>query len=240
MSEVSFLSSNQILSALPNSVYQRLKPHLELISLIPGQVLHKSGETIKEVYFPHQALISLVLIMSDKSTTEIGLVGNEGMVGLTAILGGDSTTSLSMVQIAGTAMKLPSNILNEEFHRGEELQQLLLLYTQAQLSQISHIAACQSQHIIEQRFARWLLLVRDCTGRDSLPLTQKLIALMLGVRRASITEAAISLQQAGIINYSRGQILIVNPKKLEQIACECYGNIKSEYTRLLGSIKDLK
>lgn len=234
MLEASYNLSNKLLSALPHPVLERLRPYLEEVSLTQGQILHKSSELITEVYFAERASISLVLILSDKSTTEIGLVGNEGMVGLSAILGGECTTSHSIVQIAGTALKLPSQILQEEFLRGEELQKLLLLYTQAQLSQITQIAACQSHHIIEQRLARWLLLVRDYSHRDTLPLTQKLISMMLGVRRASVTEAAISLQQAGTITYSRGQITITNPQKLESLACECYGKIQAEYARLLS------
>ena len=233
MSEALNNSTNQLLSALPDSVYQRLAVHLEEVSLVQGQTLHQSGESILDVYFPNHASISLVLVLSNKSTVEIGVVGNEGMVGLPAILGGKQTTSHSIVQIAGQAMKLSSEILQEEFSRGEELQKLLLRYTQTQLNQTAQIAACQSHHIIEQRLARWLLLVRDCTNKETLPLTQKLISMMLGVRRASVTEAAISLQQAGIITYRRGQIVIVNPQLLEKVACECYRKIKEEYEHLM-------
>lgn len=235
MSEASATASNKLLSALSDSVDRRLSPYFEEVSLTRQQILYQSGEPIEYAYFPHQASVSLVLIMSDKVATEIGLVGNEGMVGLSVILGGKSTSSHSIVQIPGTATKIATPILQKEFKRGEELQQLLLLYTQARLSQISQIAACQSHHLIEQRLARWLLLVRDCTGKDQLPLTQKHISQMLGVRRASVTEAAISLQQAEVITYRRGQIVITNPQKLESLACECYSNIKNEYTRLLYS-----
>lgn len=234
MSEASYNLSNKLLSALPNNVLERLRPHFEEVSLIQGQILHNSSKPITEVYFPNQASISLVLILSDKSTTEIGVVGNEGMVGLPAILGGKCTTNDSIVQISGTAVKISSQILQEEFNRGEELQKLLLLYTQAQFTQIAQIAACQSHHVIEQRLARWLLLVRDCVNKNTLPLTQKSISMMLGVRRASVTEAAISLQQANIITYSRGQIIITNPQNLEAFACECYSKIKQEYHRLLN------
>ena len=233
MTEVSSFSQNKLLSTLPDSVYQRLSPYFEEVSLTQQQILHQSGETIQHVYFPHQASVSLVLVTSDKTTTEIGLVGNEGMVGLPVILGGESTTTHYIVQIPGKATKLATSILQEEFKRGEELQQLLLLYTQAQLSQIAQNAACQSHHLIEQRFARWLLSVRDCTGKDRLPLTQKLISMMLGVRRASVTEAAISLQQAEVITYSRGQIVIIDSQRLESLACECYNKIQDEYARLL-------
>ena len=225
---------NNLLSALPNSVFQRLSPYLEEVSLVQGQVLYQPGEIIKTVFFPHQASISLILSLSDQSTTEVAVIGNEGIVGLSAVLSGKSTNTHSIVQISGKATKLDSKILIDEFDRGEELQKLLLLYTQAQLNQIAQIAACQSHHVIEQRLARWLLLVRYCTKQDTLPLTQKLISTMLGVRRASITEAAISLQQSEIITYSRGQIAIVNPQKLEAVACECYSKIVKEYDRLLG------
>lgn len=234
MLEASYNLSNKLLSALPYPVLERLRPYLEEVSLTQGQILHKSSELITEVYFPNSGSISLVLILSDKSTTEIGLLGNEGIIGLSVILGGKYAPSHSIVQIAGTALKLPSQILQEEFLRGEELQKLLLIYTQAQLSQIAQIAACQSHHVIEQRLARWLLLVRYFSNRDTLALTQKSISMMLGVRRASITEAAISLQQAGVITYSRGQIAITNPQKLESLACECYGKIQKEYARLLS------
>lgn len=232
MSEASAIS-NKLLSALSDSVYQRLSPYFEEVSLTRQQILYQSGELIEYAYFPHEAFVSLVMIMSDRMTTEIGSIGNEGIVGLPIILGGESSISHSIVQIPGRATKIATSILQEEFKRGEELHQLLLLYTQAQLSQISLIAACQTHHLIEQRLARWLLLVRDFTGKNKLPLTQKLISTMLGVRRASVTEAAISLQQAKVITYSRGRIVITNPQKLESLACECYSKIKNEYARLL-------
>ena len=234
MPEASSPVTNQLLSALSDSVYQRLTPYLEEVFLTQGQFLHRSGKTITEVYFPHRASVSLVVILANKSTTEIAMVGNEGIIGLSVILGGQSTTTNSVVQIAGSATKLSSQILLEEFHRGEEFQKLLLLYTQAQITQIARISACQSHHVIEQRLARWLLSARDATGNRLLPVTQKLISTMLGVRRASITEAAIALQEAGTITYSRGQIEIVDAQKLQAVACECYSNIKQENLRLLS------
>ena len=231
--EASNILYNKLLSALPSSVLQRLSPYLEEVSLVQGQVIYQPGEIIQSVFFPHQASISLLLTLSDQSTTEVGVVGNEGMVGLSAILSGKNTASYSVVLISGRATKLNCEVLIDEFNKGEELQKLLLLYTQAQLNQIAQITACQSHHVIEQRLARWLLLVRYCTNKDTLPLTQKLISMMLGVRRASITEAAISLQQSEIITYSRGQIVIVNPQKLEAVACECYSKIIQNYNYLL-------
>lgn len=233
MSNAAFVPSNQLLSSLFVSTHQRLSPYLENISLTLGQVVHEPGESITDVYFPQSTIIALVLMMSNSSTIEIASVGSEGMVGLTAILGGDYTTTHSIVQIAGTAIKIPIEVLIEEFQRGEELQKFLLLYTQAQFSHISQISACKSRHNIQQQFARWLLLVHDCLQQDTLPLTHKMIATMLGVRRASITEIAISFQKQGIIQYSRGKIIILDRSKLESIACECYSNIKSEYKRLL-------
>ncbi len=228
-----FALNNQLLASLFASTYQHLLPDLEKISLNRGQVVHESSETITEVYFPQDAIFSLVLVLSNQSTTEIASVGNEGMVGLTAIWGGNSTTTRTIVQIPGTAWKLPAEVIKVEFQRGKELQKLLLLYTQAQFSQVSQIAACRSHHSIEKRFARWLLLVHDSLQEDTLPLTQKFIALMLGVRRASVTEIAISFQKQGMIRYSRGNIIIINRPSLEDMACECYGTIKSEYKRLL-------
>ncbi|MGB3692460.1 MAG: Crp/Fnr family transcriptional regulator [Spirulinaceae cyanobacterium] len=226
---------NQILAALPEVEYQRLVPHLEFVLLPLGKVILEPNEPVKEVYFPQRAMISLVSIMMDGSTTEIGLIGNEGMIGLSAILGGTGTTSRSIVQIAGTAMKLPAHIVQQEFSRGEKLQKLLLLYTQALLTQVSQSAACNRQHTIEERLARWLLSVYDCVLQDELPLTQEFIANMLGIRRSGVTVAAGTLQQAGMISYRRGKIKIINHEDLEATACECYRLVQSEFIRLLGS-----
>lgn len=235
MSENFSLSTNQLLSALPLEEYQRLLPHLEPISLTLGKVLYEPGKPITEVYFPNEAMLSLVSRMTDGSTTEVGLVGNEGMIGLPVILGGNHSVSQVIVQVQGTATKLNAELLKKEFLRGGKLQKLLLLYTQARLSQISLIAACKSHHTVEQRLARWLLTVNDCIMKDELPLTQKFISQMLGVRRASVTEAALVLQKLKIISYNRGHIKILKRKKLEKTACECYASIKQEFTRLLGT-----
>lgn len=226
---------NQILKALPNSQYQRIASHLKQVNLSSGEILLEPGEEVREIYFPQTAMISLVSIMMDGSTTEIGLIGNEGMVGLPAILGGKSTTSRSIVQIAGVALKVPAEIILREFHRGEKLQQLVLLYTQALLTQVSQSAACNRQHKIEERLARWLLSVQDCVLQDELPLTQEFIANMLGTRRSGVTVAAGILQQSGIIRYSRGRITILNREDLEARSCECYRLVQNEFVRLLGS-----
>lgn len=227
-------SANQLLMALPPGEYKHLIPYLEPVSLVLGQIIYEPGQSIKEVYFPSGAMISLVSIMKDGSTTEIGLVGSEGMIGLPVFLGGGIITNRAIVQVEGNAIKIDASVLKSEFDRGEQLQKKLLLYTQARLTQISQVAACKSHHLIEERLARWLLSVNDCVNKPELPLTQKFISEMLGVRRASVTEAAIALQKAGFISYSRGQITILNRKELEQAACECYGLIQKEFKRLLG------
>ncbi|MBF2015950.1 MAG: Crp/Fnr family transcriptional regulator [Rivularia sp. T60_A2020_040] len=230
------MSINKLLMALPPGEYQRLIPYLKPVNLVLGQVIYEPYQQIKEVYFPLRAMISLVSIMRNGSTTEIGLVGNEGMVGIPVFLGGNVTTNRAIVQIEGNAMKMDADVLQREFARGEKLQKNLLLYTQARLTQVSQIAACKSHHLIEERFARWLLSVHDCVNHEELPLTQKFISEMLGVRRASVTEAAISLQKAELIKYSRGIITILKREELEQAACECYSLIKNEFTRLLNDI----
>lgn len=232
-----FLASpiNQLLAALPSAEYQRIAPHLETVSLKLGKVLHEPYEAIKDVYFPNRAMISVVSIMEEGATTEIGIVGNEGMIGLPVILGGETSPSQMMVQIQGDAMKLSAALLKQEFQRGEVLQKRLLLYTQAFLTQVSQSAACNRQHKIEKRLARWLLSVQDCVQADEIPLTQEFIANMLGTRRAGVTEAAKILQQAGTIKYNRGKITILNQEILEKTSCECHRLVKSEFLRLLGS-----
>lgn len=226
--------SNQLLAALPNFEYQRLLPHLEIVQLSVGEILYQSYETIEYVYFPHQGMISLVAIMENGTTTEVGIVGKEGVTGISTILGSDSSIHCAMVQIAGNASRIEVDLLRQEFNRGGKLQKLLLLYTQARLTQITQNAACYSQHLIEQRLARWLLTVHDCIQQDSFSLTQELIATMLGVRRSGITKAANLLQQAEIIRYSRGNITVLNRAALETVSCECYWIIKQEFYRLFS------
>jgi CRP-like cAMP-binding protein len=226
---------NQILAALPPVEYQRIATHLKPVDLVSGEILLEPNEPIEKIYFPQRAMISLVSIMMDGSTTEIGLIGNEGMIGLSAILGGNSTISRTIVQVSGTALEVSAEVIRQEFQRGEKLHGLLLLYTQALLTQVSQSAACNRQHNIEARLARWLLSVQDCILKDELPLTQEFIANMLGTRRSGVTVAAGMLQQAGIIRYSRGKITILDQQALEETACECYHLIQNEFLRLLGS-----
>jgi CRP-like cAMP-binding protein len=235
MSEIFKPTINQILAALPPNQYDRIAPHLKQVELKSGHILLEPDEQVDTIYFPQTAMISLVSIMIDGSTTEIGLVGNEGMIGLSAILGGKSTTSRSIAQISGVALKIPAEIMVEEFYRGEKFQQLILLYTQALLTQVSQSAACNRQHKIEERLSRWLLSVQDCVLQSEIPLTQEFIANMLGTRRSGVTVAAGILQQAGIISYTRGNITILNQQGLEDTACECYRLVQNEFIRLLGS-----
>ncbi|WP_017319285.1 Crp/Fnr family transcriptional regulator [Mastigocladopsis repens] len=225
---------NRLLGALPASEYQRLVPHLELVTLPLHQVLYEPNEPITHVYFPHQAVISLITTMEDGSTIEVGLVGSEGMVGLPVILGGNITNNQAFVQIPDAGMRMDANIFKTEFHRGGELQRLLLRYCQALLTQVSQSAACNRFHTIEERLARWMLLVQDCVDLEEFPLTQQFIAEMLGTRRSGVTVAAGTLQQAGMLRYTRGKITIVNREALEATACECYRVISDEFSRLLS------
>lgn len=224
---------NSLLTALPEAEYQHLAPHLRPVCLTLGQVLYEPGEPIATVYFPNQSMISLVQIMEDGSTIEAGIVGNDGMTGYSVYLGGQSATSRAIVQIAGSAMALDAVILRAAFERGGKLQKLLLRYTQALLAQVSQTAACNRFHPIEERLARWLLQSQDVARSSTLQLTQDFLSSMLGTRRASITVAARTLQQAGLIYYNRGHIDILNRGALETAACECYRLVRAEYDRLL-------
>lgn len=226
---------NQLLAALPNQEYQRLIPNLELVMLSNRQVLYNIGEKIEYVYFPHQALVSFLSLLEDGSTTEVGVIGKDGMAGLPVCWGGNSTNIQAIVQIPGYSMRMKAEQLKIEFDRGGALQRLLLLYTQALFSQVAQTAACNRHHTVEQRLARWLLTAQEHIEADELILTQEFISQMLGTRRSGITVAARNLQQAGIIRYSRGKITVLDREKLKSAACECYGAIKNEFSRLLGA-----
>jgi len=225
---------NKILAALPTAEYQRLVPHLEQVTLPIRQVLYEASEPITHVYFPNQGIVSLICNQEDGSTIEAGLVSNDGMVGLPVIWGGNSTTTTALTQVAGDGMKMKAELLKAEFKRGGELQSLLLRYTQALFTQVTQTAACNRLHTIEERLARWLLLVSDHMPSNSFGLTQEFLGDMLGCRRAGVTVAAGTLSRAGIISYKRGNITILNKSDLEDTSCECYFVIKNEYERLLG------
>ncbi|MFN6562464.1 MAG: Crp/Fnr family transcriptional regulator [Nostoc sp. ChiSLP01] len=226
---------NKILALLSATEYQRLIPHLEPVHLEFKQVLYEAGEPITHVYFLNHAVASLVCNQEDGSTVEAGMVSNDGMVGLPVIWGGRSTTTSAFIQVPDSGMRMRADVLIAEFNRGGELQNLLLRYTQALFTQVTQTAACNRLHSIEERLARWLLLISDRVQSDTFPLTQEFLGQMLGCRRSGVTVAASTLSRAGIITYKRGNINILNRDDLEDTSCECYSIIKNEYVRLLGT-----
>jgi len=226
---------NSLLAVLPGEIYDKLTPHLEQVWLERGKILHHPGETINELYFPINSLISITVTMSDGSTAEAGMVGNREVCGINAIMGGRETTQTEyIVQIAGSAIKVPARPLLEEFDRTKKLRDVLLSSTQALIAQISQTTACNSLHILEQRLARWLLEAQDRIDSDDLKLTQEFISHMLGVRRAGVTQAAQKLQDRNLIHYNRGHVKILDQQGLEATSCECFMTLREEYDRLLG------
>jgi CRP-like cAMP-binding protein len=222
---------NQILAALPAEEYDRLVPHLKLTELSLGHVLYETDDPIDYVYFPSTSVVSLVTHMKDGASIEVGIVGKEGMVGITVIMGDPRAPNQAIVQIADGAMRMKARILQEEFKRPGELQRLLLRYTRATLRQACQTAACNRSHHIGRRLARWLLACQDRVGDNELKLTQEFIAEMLGTRRQGVTEAANLLREAKLLRYVRGHITILDRKGLEKFACECYEVIKTEFDR---------
>ncbi|WP_414552643.1 Crp/Fnr family transcriptional regulator [Anabaena sp. CCY 0017] len=225
---------NHLLAALPDDEYERIIPHLEPLELTFEKVLIEPEEPITDVYFPHKAVVSLITTMENGSSVEVGIVSNEGMVGIPIILGGNQSTTKAIVQVPDGGLRMKADILKSEFDRGGVLQNLLLRYFQTLYTQVSQGAACNRLHSLEQRLARWLLTVSDRMESDDFPLTQEFIAQMLGVRRSGVTVAAKALSQDGIIHYSRGNISIQDRKALEATSCECYQVMKDEFDRLLG------
>lgn len=225
---------NRLLAALPETDLARLLPRLELVSLTLGQVIYESGGQMSHLYFPTDSIISLLYLMENGTTAEIGVTGLEGVVGIALFMGGDTTPNRAVVQSAGKAFKIEAVALRAEFARGGALQQLLLRYTQALITQISQTAVCNRLHSIEQQLCRWLLLSYDRLRSERLVMTHNLIANMLGVRREGISIAAKQLQDQGIITYVRGTITLLDRPKLEATVCECYLVVKNEYDRLLG------
>lgn len=224
-----------MLAALPAEEYQRLLPHLEPVSLPLRQILHIPGEPIEYVYFPHQALISLVTILEDGSTIENCLVGKEGMLGVQSCLGDDTMPYQAIVQIADGGVRMLVAVFRAEFNRKETLHDLVLCYLRVLFIQFAQGTACNSTHTVEERLARWLLTVGDRLKSNELLLTQESIAQMLGTRRAGVTVAAGIFQQAGMIRYRRGHITILNRESLEATTCECYQVIKTALNRLLDT-----
>jgi CRP-like cAMP-binding protein len=226
-------SPNKLLAALPPDIYGRLQLNLELVPLKLGASVYEAGGKQAYVYFPTDSIVSLLYVMKDGASAEIAVVGNEGLVGISLFMGGETTPSRAVVQSAGHAYRLRSKMLKQEFEFGGPLQHLLLRYTQALITQMAQTAVCNRHHSIEQQLCRWLLLSADRLPSNELTMTQELIANMLGVRREGVTEAAGKLQETGLIHYSRGRITILDRPKLEKRVCECYMVVKKEFDRLL-------
>ncbi len=226
---------NKLLAALPASDYERLVPHLKLVTLPVPQILYKAAEPITQVYFPDKSMVSIVTTMEDGSTAEVGIVSNEGMVGIPVILGDKTTTTTAFVQISGAGMQMDADILQAEFNRGGAIQALLLCYVQTVYTELAQGVACNRLHTLEERLARWLLTVSDRLHSEDFPLTQEFMFQMLGVRRSGVTVAASTLNRAGMISYKRGHISILNREDLEATSCECYRVIQNEFARLLGN-----
>src|SRR5688500_11084662 len=228
------LSENRLLGALPKDEYERLFPALQEVSFSLGEVVYEFGGHLDYVYFPTTAIISLLYTMENGTSAEMGLTGNDGVVGIALFMGGGTMPNRAVVQSAGGALRMKAKVLQDEFAIGGNFQQLLLRYTQALITQISQTAVCNRLHSVEQQLCRWLLLSHDRLQSDELVMTQELIADMLGVRREGVTVAAGRLQDSGAISYVRGHIQILDRQKLESTVCECYRVVKDEFDRLLG------
>ena len=224
---------NHLLDALPTSDYERLAIHLELIPMRLGDVLYESGDRLRYVYFPTTSIVSLLYVMEDGASAEIAVVGNEGILGISLFMGGETTPSRAVVQSAGYAFRLKAELLKNEFGRFGPTMHLLLRYTQALITQMAQTAVCNRHHSVDQQLCRWLLLSLDRLASNELTMTQELIANMLGVRREGVTEAAGKLQDARLIRYRRGKITVLDRPGVEARSCECYQVVKSEFDRLL-------
>ncbi len=224
---------NHLLAALPPEEWARIEPQLEWADLPLGHVLYESGRTLSHVYFPTDAIVSLLYVMENGSSAEIAVAGNEGLVGISLFMGGESTPSRAVVQSAGSGFRMRAQAIKDEFNRSQPLMHLLLRYTQALITQMAQTAVCNRHHSLDQQLCRWLLLSLDRLQTNELVMTQELIANMLGVRREGVTEGALKLQKQGLIRYARGHITVLDRPGLEARTCECYAVVKREYDRLL-------
>ena len=233
--ETPWRPGNRLLAALPAAVCARLKPDLQLVPLPVGKVLYESGAHQHQMYFLRSGIVSLLYVMQNGDTGEIAMTGNEGMVGTAVLLDSQSTPTRAVVQVAGEALVLKAEAIDREFKRGGPFQVVVLRYMQAVIAQMTQTAICSRHHSVEKQLCRWLLLSLDRVDADEIKMTQELISNMLGVRREGITEAAGRLQEAGLIQYSRGNIRVINREGFEQRCCECYRVVHDEYERLLRS-----
>jgi CRP-like cAMP-binding protein len=229
--------SNHLLAALPEVEWARWMPQLEHVEMTLGDVLYESGTQQTHIYFPTTAIVSLLYVMESGASAEIAVVGNEGAVGISLFMGGESTPSRAVVQSAGQGFRLQASIIKGEFNRSGPVMHLLLRYTQALITQMAQTAVCNRHHSLDQQLCRWLLLSMDRLHGDELVMTQELIANMLGVRREGVTDSALKLQSAGLIRYARGRIKVLDRQGLEQRTCECYAVVKKEYDRLLPDLQ---
>ncbi|MFZ6722332.1 Crp/Fnr family transcriptional regulator [Undibacterium sp. Ji49W] len=227
---------NHLLAALPQAEFERIAVHLELVIMPLGEALYEAGATLSYVYFPTTSIVSLLYVLENGASAEIAIVGNEGILGISLFMGGETTPSRAVVQSGGYGYRLKSQHLKEEFNRAGPFLRLLLRYTQALIAQMTQTAVCNRHHSIEQQLCRWLLLSLDRLPTDSVSMTQELIANMLGVRREGVTAAAGNIQRMGLINYSRGRIDVIDRPGLEKVVCECYAVVKHEFDRLLSDI----
>lgn len=232
-------TQNRLLAAFPSAEYDRVSASLELVVMPLGEVLSESGGRMGCVYFPTTCVVSIMYVLADGSAAEIGVVGNEGIVGISLFMGGNTTPSRAVVRGSGHAYRLEASLLQDEFNRGGAVMRLLLRYTQSLITQMSQTAVCNRHHSVEQQLCRALLLTLDRTEGTSLRMTQELIAGMLGVRREGVTEAAGNLQRAGLIRYQRGHIEVLNRNGLESAVCECYPVVKAEFERLMSDLPRL-
>jgi len=230
-------NQNHLLAALPTAEFEPLVPHLELVPLLLGQMLYEPDMQLQHAYFPTTSIVSLHYVMESGASAETAGVGNEGMVGISLFMGGDTTPSSAVVQTAGHAYRLERRRLKQAFDQAGLFQKVLLRYTQALMTQMAQTAVCNRHHSLEQQLCRWLLLTIDRLSGDELIMTQELVASMLGVRREGITEAAGNLQRAGLISYRRGHIAVLDRKGLEKNSCECYAVVKKEIDRLLSDVR---
>ncbi|MEC5218332.1 CRP-like cAMP-binding protein [Actimicrobium sp. GrIS 1.19] len=237
MSSIHEPSQNHLLAALLDANREALEPHLELVPMRLGDVLYESGGKLQHVYFPTTSIISLHYLLENGGSSEIAGVGNEGVLGIPLLMGGDTTPSRAVVQTSGFGYRMKAHILVDEFNRAGPVMRLLLRYTQALITHMSQTAVCNRHHTVEQQLCRWLLHTLDRMPSNELTMTQELIANMLGVRREGVTEAAGRLQSHGFISYRRGHITVLDRDGLEQDVCECYGVVKREFVRLLSDVR---
>jgi CRP-like cAMP-binding protein len=233
MSPIRSPEQNHILRSLPQAVRERLFPHLKPVTLLLGTVLHESGSLMRHIYFPTDSIVSLLYVLDNGASAEIAVVGNDGAVGISLFMGGETTTSRAVVQSAGCAYRLTGARLKREFALHGDLMYVLLRYTQSLITQMAQTAVCNRHHSVDQQLCRWLLLSLDRLSSNELIMTHELIANMLGVRREGVTDAAGKLQKLGVIRYRRGRISVLNRSELEHLCCECYGVVKKETERLL-------